>query len=277
MLGAVAGAVSANTLLGGAAPVQSAGRLRQSVCRWPYDGIPLRDFASTCARLGFGAIDLLHADEWAVVAEFGLACSTGYPSRRRDFIARGFNDPSSHALLLSELEQTLPLARENGVRNVITMFGNRNGRTEREGIDACIDGLRRIAPLAEEQGVTVILEMLNSKVDHKDYQADSTRFGVEVVRGVASPRVRLLYDIYHMQVMEGDVIRTIRENHAWFAHYHTAGNPGRNELSDGQELQYAAIATAIADIGFDGWVAHEFIPTTDVAAGLTQARDRFIV
>jgi len=251
----------------------SAGRLRQGVCRWPFDGIPLPEFAALCKRLGFGAIDLLHADEWPVAAQHGLVCSTGYPARRGDFIARGFNDRTSHGLLLNELEQTIPLAKQAGVRNIITMFGNRGDRTEREGIDACIDGLRRIAPLAEEQGVNVILEMLNSKVDHKGYQADSTRFGVEVVSGVGSSRVRLLYDIYHMQVMEGDVIRTIRENHEWFAHYHTAGNPGRNELDAAQELQYPAIMKAIADTGFDGWIAHEFIPTKPPETGLAQARD----
>ncbi len=225
-----------------------------------------------CRRAGVGAIDLLHAHEWSVAADAGLVCSTGYPARRRDFIARGFNDPANHPLLLRELETTLPLARKAGVRNVIAMFGNRApGRTEQQGIDACIEGLRRIAPLAEESGVTVILEMLNSKVDHAGYDADSTRYGVAVVSQVDSPRVRLLYDIYHMQVMEGDVIRTIRKHHEWFAHYHTAGNPGRNELDARQELQYPAIVRAIADTGFDGWVAHEFIPTRDAEAGLREA------
>ena len=225
-----------------------------------------------CRRAGVGAIDLLHADEWAIVRDAGLECSTGYPARRRDFIARGFNDAANHSVLLRELETTLPLARKAGVRNVIAMFGNREkGRTEQQGVDACVEGLRRIAPLAEETGVTIILEMLNSKVDHAGYDADSTRYGVAVVSHVASPRVRLLYDIYHMQVMEGDVIRTIRTNHEWFAHYHTAGNPGRNELDARQELQYPAIMRAIADTGFDGWVAHEFIPTRDPEAGLRGA------
>jgi hydroxypyruvate isomerase len=246
--------------------------IRQSVCRWPYESMPLPEFARMCRRAGVGAIDLLHADEWPVVADAGLVCSTGYPARRRDFIARGFNDPANHALLLRELETTLPLARKAGVRNVITMFGNRKeGRTEQQGIDACVEGLRRIAPLAEETGVNVILEMLNTKVDHAGYDADSTRYGVAVVSQVNSPRVRLLYDIYHMQVMEGDVIRTIRTHHQWFAHYHTAGNPGRNELDARQELQYPAIMRAIADTGFDGWVAHEFIPTRDAEAGLREA------
>jgi hydroxypyruvate isomerase len=246
--------------------------IRQSVCRWPYESMPLPEFARMCRRAGVGAIDLLHPDEWSIAADAGLVCSTGYPTRRRDFIARGFNDPANHTVLLRELEATLPLARKAAVRNVIAMFGNRaNGRTEQQGIDACVEGLRRIAPIAEETGVTIILEMLNSKVDHAGYDADSTRYGVAVVSQVASPRVRLLYDIYHMQVMEGDVIRTIRTHHEWFAHYHTAGNPGRNELDARQELQYPAIVRAIADTGFDGWVAHEFIPTRDPEAGLREA------
>lgn len=271
MIALTAGAVAAASV-----PARMEGELprglRQSVCRWPYDAIPLAEFVRMCRRAGVGAIDLLHADEWPVVRDAGLECSTGYPARRRDFIARGFNDPANHALLLGELETTLPLAQRAGVRNVIAMFGNRGaGRTEQHGIEACVEGLRRIAPLAEETGVTVILEMLNSKVDHAGYDADSTRYGVAVVSQVDSPRVRLLYDIYHMQVMEGDVIRTIREHHRWFAHYHTAGNPGRNELDARQELQYPAIMRAIADTGFDGWVAHEFIPTRDPEAGLREA------
>ena len=271
MIALTAGAIAAASV-----PARMEGEtrrgVRQSVCRWPYESIPLPAFARLCRRAGVGAIDLLHPDEWSVAADAGLACSTGYPTRRRDFIARGFNDPANHPLLLRELEATLPLARKAGVRNVIAMFGNRGAdRTEQQGIDACIDGLRRIAPLAEQSGVTVILEMLNSKVDHAGYDADSTRYGVAVVSQVDSPRVRLLYDIYHMQVMEGDVIRTIRKQHQWFAHYHTAGNPGRNELDTRQELQYPAIIRAIADTGFDGWVAHEFIPTRDAEAGLREA------
>ncbi|HEU4829786.1 MAG TPA: TIM barrel protein [Gemmatimonadales bacterium] len=270
MIALAAGAVAAASVPSGA-EAMTRRAIRQSVCRWPYESIPLPDFARLCRRSGVGAIDLLHAEEWPVVRDAGLECSTGYPARRRDFLTRGFNDRANHALLLRELETTLPLARRAGVRNVIAMFGNRGERSEEEGIDACVEGLERIAPLAEETGITIVLEMLNSKVDHAGYDADSTRYGVAVVSRVSSPRVRLLYDIYHMQVMEGDVIRTIRANHEWFAHYHTAGNPGRNELDARQELQYPAIMRAIADTGFDGWVAHEFIPTRDPEAGLREA------
>src|SRR5690606_13789356 len=182
--GAVAGA-------GWPAPVAAGarGRIRQSVCRWPYESIPLREFAGICRRVGVGAVDLLYADEWAVVADAGLEVSTGYPARRRDFIARGFNDRANHRLLLGELEAVLPLAARHGVRNEIAMFGNGDAARREEGIEACAEGLRTIAPLAEEAGVTVILEMLNSKVDHAGYQGDSPRYGVEVVSRVGSPRV----------------------------------------------------------------------------------------
>jgi hydroxypyruvate isomerase len=247
------------------------GRLKQSVCRWIYESIPLPQFARACAGLGLAAIDLLYAEEWPVVRDAGLACSMGYAPRRGDFLTRGFNDPANHDLLVRELEVTLPLAARAGVPNVIAMFGNRNGRQDAEAIDACVTGLNRIKGLAEQEGVTICLELLNSKVDHRGYQGDHTAFGVGVVRAVASPRVRLLYDIYHMQIMEGDVIRTIRDNKEWIAHYHTGGVPGRNEIDGGQELNYRAIAQAIADTGFTGYVAHEFEPRRDPMTSLREA------
>jgi hydroxypyruvate isomerase len=198
----------------------------------------------------------------------------GNPSDRSDFIERGFNDRSSHALLLNELEAAIPPAKEHGVPSVITMFGNRDGRSDGDAIAACIEGLRHIAPLAEEHGITVCVELLNSKVGHIGYQGDRTWFGVEVVEGVGSPRVKLLYDIYHMQIMEGDVIRTIRDNIQHIAHFHTGGVPGRHELDGTQELNWRAIATAIADLDFTGYVAHEFVPTRDP---LTSLREAFTV
>jgi hydroxypyruvate isomerase len=163
---------------------------------------------------------------------------------------------------LNELEQALPLARRAGVANLIAMFGNRDpARAAHAAIDACVTGLSKIAPLAEESGVTICVELLNSRINHPGYEGDHTAFGVEVMRRVNSPRVRLLYDIYHMQIMEGDVIRTIRDNIQWIGHFHTGGVPGRHEIDDTQELNYHAIAVAIADSGFSGFVAHEFIPT----------------
>ncbi|HEX6309802.1 MAG TPA: TIM barrel protein [Longimicrobiales bacterium] len=267
-----AGGAAAVTERGRADPRSHApGRLRQSVCRWPFASIPLPAFCRSVVALGLGAIDLLAPEEWQVAADHGLTCSMGYPAVRRDFITRGLNDPANHALLLGELERALPLAARHGVPNVIAMFGNRNGRSDAAGIDACVAALARIAPLAEQERVTICIELLNSRVDHADYQGDRTAFGVEVVSRVGSPRVKLLYDIYHMQVMEGDVIRTIRTHAQHIAHFHTAGVPGRHELDDAQELNYRGIAAAIADLGFDGWFAHEFIPTRAPLEGLRAA------
>ena len=248
-----------------------AGRLKQSVSRWPYSSIPLPEFAKACAAMGLKAIDLLQPPDWDVVRRYGLVSSMGYPTDRRDFLSNGFNNPASHAMLLHELEQAIPLAAKHAVPNVITMFGNRQGRSDAEGIANCIAGLKKIAPLAEEQRVNVCVELLNSKVDHKDYQGDHTAFGVEVMKGVGSPRVKLLYDIYHMQIMEGDVIRTIRDNIAYIGHFHTGGVPGRHELDDTQELNWRAIATAIVDAGFTGYMAHEFTPTRAPLESLKQA------
>ena len=247
------------------------GRLKQSACRWPYRHIPLPDFCRAAAAMGLAAIDLLGSDEWGVVREHGLVCSMGYPAIRGDFIATGFNDRANHPLLLGELERAIPEAARHGVPNVIAMFGNRRGRSDAEAIDTCVAGLNRIKALAEQHGVTICLELLNSKVDHADYQGDRTAFGVAVVRAVASPRVKLLYDIYHMQIMEGDVIRTIRDNKEWIAHFHTGGVPGRHELNDTQELNWRGIAAAIADAGFTGYLAHEFTPTHDPLVSLREA------
>ncbi len=250
-----------------------AGRLKQSVCRWPFATLPLAELCRAAAALGLSGIDLLARDEWPVVREHGLVCSMGYPyaTERRDFIATGFNDPAHHVLLLGELEQAIPLAARHGVPNLIAMFGNRRGRPDAAALDACVAGLGRIKPLAEEHGVTICLELLNSKVDHADYQGDRTAFGVAVVSALASPRIKLLYDIYHMQIMEGDIIRTIRAQQGAIGHFHTGGVPGRHELDDTQELDYRGIARAIADIGFSGYMAHEFLPTGDPLRSLRQA------
>ena len=248
-----------------------AGRLKQSVSRWPYASIPLPEFCRAAAAMEIAAIDLLQPEEWPVVRDCGLVCSMGYPTKRRDFIETGFNDRANHAMLLRELEQTIPLAARAGVPNVIAMFGNRRGRSDAEGAANCVAGLSQIKRLAEEQRVTICVELLNSKVDHKDYQGDRTAFGVDVVRAVDSPRVKLLYDIYHMQIMEGDVIRTIRDNLGHIAHFHTGGVPGRHELDETQELNWRAVAKAIADAGFTGFVAHEFVPTREPLGALRQA------
>ncbi|HET9132852.1 MAG TPA: TIM barrel protein [Gemmatimonadales bacterium] len=248
--------------------------LKQAVTRWPFARMAWDDFCRMVKRLGFGAVDLVDEGDWATVQRHGLAISTANSSARRDFIGRGLNDRANHATILGELEAVIPKAAAAKIPNVIAMFGNGTRETAAEGIAACAEGLAKIAPLAERHGVTIVLEMLNSKVDHRGFQGDTTAYGVAVCERVNSARVRLLYDIYHMQIMEGDVIRTIRAHHRWFAHYHTAGNPGRQEIGDRQELQYPAIARAIAETGFTGWVAHEFSPAGRADVALREARQR---
>ena len=252
-------------------PVPGSRRLPQAAARWCYEKIPIREFAQAAKRIGLAGIDLLQPAEWDVVRDQGLACSMGYPTDRRDFLTVGFNDRANHAMLLKELERTIPLAAEHKLPNVIAMFGNRGGRTDAAAIAAAVEGLSKIKPLAEQHSVTVCVELLNSKVDHRDYQGDHTAFGVEVMKGVASPRVKLLYDIYHMQIMEGDVIRTIRDNKEYIGHIHTGGVPGRHEIDETQELNYPAIMKAIADMKFPGFVAQEFIPAREPIASLRQA------
>jgi hydroxypyruvate isomerase len=270
---AVAAGAYACKSLGAASAAPLAGRLKQSVCRWPYKQVPLPELCRRAKEIGLTAIDLLQLDEWPIAQDAGLGVSLGYPSRREKFIETGFNDPANHALLLKELEIVLPLAARARVPNVIAMFGNRNPQIGASAAVAnCVSGLSKIAPLAAELGVTICVELLNSKVDHAGYQGDHTAFGVEVMQGVNSPRVKLLYDIYHMQIMEGDVIRTIRDHIQWIGHFHTGGVPGRHEINDSQELNYRAIAMTIADLKYQGYVAHEFVPTrADSFASLEEA------
>jgi hydroxypyruvate isomerase len=251
----------------------AAGRLKQSVCRWPFAEIPDAEFFPMVKALGFGAVDLLKESEWPLAEAQGLICSMGMPTDRRDFIRRGLNDRANHPLLIDELQRTIVAARRHGVPNIIAMVGNRDGRSDEAGLAACVEALDQVKGVAEREQVTICLEMLNSRVDHHDFMGDRTSFGLALMYAVNSPRIRLLYDIYHMQIMEGDVIRTIRDHGHWIAHYHTAGNPGRNELDPAQELNYRGIAQAIADTGFDGWIAHEFIPTRDPKTGLAEARE----
>jgi hydroxypyruvate isomerase len=252
------------------------GRLKQSVSRWPYAQIPLPEFCRHAKEIGLVAIDLLFPDEWSVAQDNGLAISMSFAGQQDTFTQRGFsgfNDPANHAFLLNDLETVLPLAALAEVPNVITFFGNHTPSIDdAAAIANCVAGLSKIAPLAAELGVTICVELLNSKVDHQGYQGDHTDFGVAVMKGVNSPRVKLLYDIYHMQLMEGDVIRTIRDNIEWIGHFHTGGVPGRHEIDHSQELNYPAIAKAIADLKFQGYLAHEFIPTSaDPLASLAEA------
>jgi len=245
------------------------GRLKQSVCRWCYGKIPLPEFCKAVSEIGLTAIDLIDEKDWPLLTDHGLICSMGW--KMGGDIPNGLNDPANHDLIVNGILNTLPKAAKAKVPNLIAFFGNRKGRPDDDAIKNCVIGLNKVKKAAEEHGVTVCVELLNSKVDHKDYQGDRTWFGVEVVKQVDSPRVRLLYDIYHMQIMEGDVIRTIRDNHQWIAHFHTGGVPGRHELDDTQELNWRTVAKAIADTGYTGYVAHEFVPTRDPLTSLREA------
>jgi hydroxypyruvate isomerase len=249
------------------------GRLKQSACRWCYKDIPLPVLAKAAAEMGLTALDLIDEKDWPVLADHGLVCSMGWKTSPGG-IPDGLNDPRNHDAIVSGLVDAMPRAKKAGVPNLIAFFGNRKGISDQDAIKSCVAGLNRVKKAAEDHGITVCVELLNSKVDHKDYQGDHTWFGVEVVRQVESPRVRLLYDIYHMQIMEGDVIRTIRDNQQWIAHYHTGGVPGRHELDDTQELNWSAVARAIRDTGFGGYVAHEFVPTR---APLTSLREAVVL
>jgi len=263
---AAAGTLGAS---GGQNRAVSKGRLKQSVCRWCYGKIPLPEFCKAVADMGLTAIDLLTEKEWPIAHEYGLICSMG--SGAGGTIVDGLNAKANHAAILASLERTIPIAAGQKVPNLITFFGNRRGMSDDEAATNCIDALNRIKKVAEDHGVTICVELLNSKVDHKDYQGDHTAFGVRVVSAVNSPRVKLLYDIYHMQIMEGDIIRTIRDNRQHIAHYHTGGVPGRHELDATQELQWRSICEAIVEMGFDGYLAQEFIPTRNPIASLREA------
>jgi hydroxypyruvate isomerase len=244
------------------------GRLKQSVCKWCYSRMSLDDLSRNAAAMGIRSVELLGPDDWPTVKRYGLTCAMASgPSG----IVEGWNRAADHDKLVKESERLLPLVAEAGLPNMIVFSGNRRGLSDAEGLENCARGLKRITKLAEDRGVTVCMELLNSKVDHKDYQCDHTTWGVELVKRVGSQRFKLLYDIYHMQIMEGDVIRTIQDNIAHIGHFHTGGVPGRNEIDETQELNYARIAQAIVDTGFQGFFAHEFIPKRDPMTSLQQA------
>jgi hydroxypyruvate isomerase len=244
------------------------GRLKQSVCRWCYGGMTLDALCTHAREIGLVGIDLLREDEWETAKTHGLICTMAYGIGS---IPDGWNHIENHDRLTAEAEKMIPKVAGAGLPNIITFSGNRRGLTDAQGMENCVTGLKRIARLAEEHRVTVCMELLNSKRDHKDYQCDHTAWGVEVCKCVGSDRIKLLYDIYHMQIMEGDVISCIRENISHIAHFHTGGVPGRHEIDDTQELNYGRVCKAIVASGFNGFVAHEFLPTRDPMTSLRQA------
>jgi hydroxypyruvate isomerase len=245
------------------------GRLKQSVSRWCYAKIPMPEFCRAVKDMGLTAIDLLEEPEWAIVRDNGLVCSMAYAGGGS--IRDGLNVRANHDAIVKNFEEKIPKAAQLKIPNVITFFGNRRGMSDAEATTNCVDGLNRVKKIGEDNGVTICVELLNSKVDHKDYQGDRTAFGVEIVKAVNSPRVKLLYDAYHMQIMEGDLIRTFRANKDYIAHVHTGGVPGRHELDGTQEVNWRAVATAMADAGFQGYMAHEFVPTRDPLTSLREA------
>jgi hydroxypyruvate isomerase len=252
-----------------AAGIVKNGRLRQSVSRWPYAKIPLPDFCRAVADMGLTAVDLLEEGEWQIARQHGLICSMGYAGGGS--IPDGLNVKANHDAIVRNFEQTIPRAAAMQVPNVITFFGNKRGTSDENAIANCVAGLNRVKTIAEDHGVTICVELLNSKVNHPDYQGDRTAFGVAIVKAVDSTRVKLLYDIYHMQIMEGDLVRTIRDQHQYIGHYHTGGVPGRHELDGTQEVNWPAVCRAIVDTGFRGFLAHEFVPTRDPLTSLREA------
>jgi hydroxypyruvate isomerase len=252
-------------------PVPRKGRIKQSVSRWCYEKIPLDDLCAAAAQMGLKAVDLLKPDEYEVPARYGLVCSMAYADGGE--IGSALNRVENHARIEEGFRKYIPLAAKAGVPNVITFSGLRAGMSDDEGAKNTIIGLNRVKKIGEDHGVTICMELLNSKVDHKDYMCDHTAWGVRVVEEVNSPRVKLLYDIYHMQIMEGDLVRTIQQNIQWLAHFHTGGVPGRHELDGTQEVQWDGVMRGIVAANFQGYVAHEFVPTHDPLTSLRQAVD----
>jgi hydroxypyruvate isomerase len=252
-----------------AARVPRKDRIHQSVSRWCYEHIALEQLCEQAALIGLHGIDLLQPADYEVPLRYGLRCTMGYAGGGE--INKGLNRTENHAAIEAGMRQFIPQAARARVPNVITFSGLRDGLSDEEGARNTVAGLRRLQPIAEDHGVTINIELLNSKRDHRGYMCDHTAWGVRVVSEVNSPHVKLLYDIYHMQIMEGDLIATIRDNARWIGHFHTGGVPGRHELDETQEIQWAAVMRAIADTGFAGYVAHEFVPSRDPLQSLAAA------
>jgi len=243
------------------------GNMNHSVCRWCYRNIPLESLCEAAQEIGLKSIELLNPPEWEVVEKYNLTCamSNGSPLG----IVNGFNDTKNHEQLTKDFLELIPKAADHGLKNIICFSGNRNGKSDEEGLENCSKGLEKIVKEAAKYDLNIVMELLNSKVNHPDYHCDHTEWGVKLVDKLGQDNFKLLYDIYHMQIMEGDVIATIRKYKDYIAHYHTGGVPGRNEIDETQELNYVAIMNAIKDMGFDGFVAQEFIPKSkDAIASL---------
>jgi hydroxypyruvate isomerase len=249
------------------------GKVHHSACRWCYNDIPFEELVINAKKIGLQSIELTGPDEWEILKKHDMTAAIGwgkYPDGMN--IPNFFNRTKNHDALVGFYEDIIPKAARAGVKNIITFSGNRDGMSDEDGLINCKKGLQRIMKTAERYDVTISMELLNSKVNHKDYQADTTEWGAALCEMVGSDKFKLLYDIYHMQIMEGDVIATIKKYHQYISHYHTGGVPGRNEIDETQELNYAAIIRAIYDTGYKGFIGQEFIPARkDKMASLEQA------
>lgn len=261
MMGTAALGLSLNEALAAseqALPSKLKGRVKHSVSRWCFDSIPLEKLCEEAVKIGIRSVELQGPEEWPIIKKYGLTCAMPWGAGLG--IEKGFNDLKLHDELIASYEAIFPKLQAAGLDKIICFSGNRNGLSDEQGIENCALGLKKLMPSAEKHGVTLVMELLNSKVNHKDYQCDLTEWGVKLCKATGSENFKLLYDIYHMQIMEGDVIATIRKHHKYIAHYHTAGVPGRNEIDNTQELYYPAIIKAIMDTGYTGYIGHEFIP-----------------
>ena len=235
------------------------GNINHSACRWCYSTIPIEELCAAGKQMGLKGIDLVGPKDWPVLEKYGLTSSMCNGAEIN--LVDGWNNPEFHPQLIKNYLDMIPLVAKAGYKNLICFSGSRRGIDDETGWKHCATGLKQVLSVAEQSGVTLVMELLNSKVDHKDYQCDRTAWGVELCKRIGSPNFKLLYDIYHMQIDEGDVIRTIRQYKEYIAHYHTGGVPGRNEIDESQELYYPAIMKAIVQLGFTGYVAQEFIPS----------------
>ena len=246
------------------------GNINHSVARWCFDSLDIETLCIEVKKIGITGIDLVGPKDWPILKKYDLVSTMCNGAELN--LVDGFNDTQFHEKLIQRYTEMIPKVAEAGYQNLICFSGNRRGKSDEEGWNNCVIGLQKLIPLAEKHNVTLVMELLNSKINHKDYQCDRTAWGVELVKRINSPNFKLLYDIYHMQIDEGDVIRTIKENIQYIAHFHTAGVPGRNEIDDTQELNYPAIMRAIAGTGFKGFVGQEFVPKNpNKLASLQQA------
>ena len=236
------------------------GTINHSVCSWTYSHLSLAELCDLALSIGLKAIDLVAPKDWSILKDKGLHCSMCYTAGKVS-LTEGWNNKANHSWLVKDYLEAIPLVQKAGYQNLICFSGNRNEMNDEEGLENMMEGIKKILPLAEKSGVTLQLELFNSKIDHKDYMADRSAWGIELCKRLGSSNFKLLYDIYHMQISEGDIIRTIQDHHEYFGHYHTAGVPGRHEIDETQELYYPAIMRAIASTGYTGYVAQEFIPS----------------